>query len=228
MLGKSSRFYEAGFDIPKYKLDIHGESLFCRVINSFSKYFDNDKFIFLIRSDFEDREWIELNLRNMKLKDFSIIVSDQNTSGQAESVFLATKNYSDDNEELYIFNIDTILKNFSKLEISSDAYLETFEGAGDHWSFAEVDQEDNVLRTSEKERISPNCSNGLYYFKSVHIFNNYFKKYINSIDGESYIAPMYNLLVADNLNVKIKRIDSADILLCGTPEEYKKLICSKL
>lgn len=98
----------------------------------------------------------------------------------------------------------------------------------DHWSFAEVDKEDNVLRTSEKERISPNCSNGLYYFKSVYIFNKYFKKYSNSIDGESYIAPMYNLLIADDLNVKIKRIDSSDILLCGTPDEYKKLICSEL
>jgi hypothetical protein len=49
MLGKSSRFFEAGYDVPKYKLLVEGDPLFVKVVSSFKEYFSSDLFVFVVR-----------------------------------------------------------------------------------------------------------------------------------------------------------------------------------
>lgn len=39
MAGLSSRFAKAGYDKPKYMLDLKGNSVFFHAVNSFKKYF---------------------------------------------------------------------------------------------------------------------------------------------------------------------------------------------
>ena len=225
MLGRSSRFFDAGYTVPKYKLDVRGASLFSRVLSSFLEYFESDKFMFIVRSDFKDAEWVSVEAQNLGILNFSVIEVDRDTTGQGETVYLATKEMKILDEEIYIFNIDTILTNFTKSAVSSDGYLETFLAQGDHWSFAEVDMNDNVIRTTEKIKISDNCSNGLYYFKSASLYNYYFEKYQNNYEKETYIAPMYNLMINDEKVVKVKKENAEAVLLCGTPDEYLRLKC---
>lgn len=225
MLGRSSRFFDAGYTVPKYKLDVCGASLFSRVLSSFLEYFESDKFTFIVRSDFKDAEWVSAEAENLGILNFSVIEVDRDTTGQGETVYLATKEIKILDEEIYIFNIDTILTNFTKSTVPCDGYLETFLAKGDHWSFAEVDMNDNVIRTTEKIRISDNCSNGLYYFKSASLYNYYFEKYHNNYEKETYIAPMYNLMINDEKIVKVKKENAEAVLLCGTPDEYLRLKC---
>ena len=76
MLGRSSRFFDAGYTVPKYKLDVSGATLFSRVLSSFLEYFESDKFTFIVRKDFNDAEWVsvevqKLGILNLKMrKDF--------------------------------------------------------------------------------------------------------------------------------------------------------------
>ena len=225
MLGRSSRFFDAGYTVPKYKLDVSGATLFSRVLSSFLEYFESDKFTFIVRKDFNDAEWVSVEVQKLGILNFSVIEVERETSGQGETVYIATKKIKSLDEEIYIFNIDTILTNFTKSTESSDGYLETFLAEGDHWSFAEVDKNDNVIRTTEKIKISDNCSNGLYYFKSASLYNYYFEKYQNNYEKETYIAPMYNLMINDEKVVKVKKENAGAVLLCGTPEEYLMLKC---
>ena len=146
MLGSSSRFFDAGYTVAKYKLDVRGVILFCRVLNSFRAYFESDSFTFIVRKDFNDADWVSVEAQKLGVLNFEVIEVDRNTSGQAETVYLATKQFRNSDEEIYIFNIDTILTNFTKSITPSDGYLETFLAVGEHWSFAEVDMNDNVIR----------------------------------------------------------------------------------
>ena len=103
-------------------------------------------------------------------------------------------------------------------------YLEVFVGDGDHWSFIEPLSNNFVKRTTEKIRISDLCSNGLYYFNSITLFNETFERYktINYYN-ELYVAPMYNLLIENNLLVKYVLLEKNETIFSGTPEEYKDL-----
>ena len=47
MAGLSSRFFDAGFDKPKYALEAHGRTLFFHSVGSFGHYFDEVPFLFI-------------------------------------------------------------------------------------------------------------------------------------------------------------------------------------
>ena len=52
MMGKSSRFYNAGYKTHKFKLPVGESNLFVETVLSFKDYFDSDFFIFSINRTF--------------------------------------------------------------------------------------------------------------------------------------------------------------------------------
>jgi len=38
--------------------------------------------------------------------------------------------------------------------------------------------------------------------------------------GEKYIAPMYNLAIAEDADIRFSVIETDDVIFCGTPQEY--------
>ncbi len=227
MVGKSSRFFKAGYEKPKYQLEINGESVFSLSVKSFVNYFDTETFLFIIRSDYGTLDFVNSELSLLGIKNYHVRVIDHDTMGQAETVYLGTKDFDTD-EPLYIFNIDTFRHDFVKPEVASnsDGYLEVFEGEGDHWSFIEIDYNQKVVKTTEKDRISNLCSDGLYFFKRKSDFERIFcdlKALNETVKGEFYIAPMYNQLISEGANIRFDLIDSSQIDFCGTPDEYSAL-----
>nr|AAK17914.1 EcbE [Pasteurella multocida] len=204
MAGLSSRFFKAGYNVPKYQLKIGKESVFSWSVSSFKKYFKTDKFIFIYRDIYNTRSFIMSEIDKLGIDNYEIICLPSETLGQADTVYQGIKNIKVD-EEIYIFNIDSRISEFIKPVWTDqcDGYLEVFKGNGDHWSFALPENTTNrkVIRTAEKERISDLCSNGLYFFKNKYIYE---KLFINSkennkkLKNEFYIAPLYNDLISQN------------------------------
>jgi dTDP-glucose pyrophosphorylase len=231
MLGKSSRFYDAGYSIPKYKLTLgtDGKCVLDHVLESFRDSFKTDLFIFICRTDSNDKFFINEKLINLGISRFKIIEFEGDTRGQAESVEIAIVDESED-EELFIFNIDTILYNFKKdlNRKNIGGYIEVFYGDGNHWSFVEPSKTDiyRAIRVVEKERISNLCSNGLYYFSKIKYFNEALKNFKlknNHSSIELYIAPLYNELIELGMIIKYKIVDIKEIGFCGVPLEYENL-----
>ena len=230
MAGLSSRFFKAGYTKPKYQLDLNGETVFAWSVRSFERYFKTDKFIFIYRDVYETRDFLAQEVQKLGIMDYELVCLPEETLGQADTVYQGLKNVSDD-EEIYIFNIDSRIVDFVKPEWveQCDGYLEVFKGEGDHWSFALAEDEysKRVIRTTEKERISDLCSDGLYYFKQKLIFEQLFlnaKENKITAKNEYYIAPLYNDLIAQQAVVFYDLIANDRILFCGTPDEYKTLL----
>jgi dTDP-glucose pyrophosphorylase len=224
MAGKSSRYYNAGYDKSKYELLLDGMTVFEHSISSFKKYFNQEKFLFIVRAAQNSREFIENNCRKIGIKSFSIIELENDTLGQADTVLQGLNGVID--QPILIFNIDTFLKDYTKPSWiqQCDGYLEVFVGEGDHWSFIMPGQLNTVIQTAEKIRISNYCSDGLYYFKSSDMFKSLVLKNIkeqNFIKGELYIAPMYNKMISMNKVIKYALINIESIRFCGTPSEYE-------
>lgn len=236
MAGLSSRFSKAGYTKPKFQLEIENETMFEWAVKSFKKYFTTDTFLFIAREEDKYKSFLETKIKNLGIKDFRICFLDFQTKGQAETVYEGLIRNLDNipNEGLYIFNIDSKKHNFIEPEWINevDGYLELFLGHGDHWSFAQLDRESNVLQTAEKNRISDLCSNGLYYFKSFETYRLAYKDMMDNSKfdkGECYIAPMYNFLISNEYVIKGKVVPLSSISFCGTPNEYKDLLstCNK-
>jgi len=233
MGGLSQRFQKAGYKVPKYKLNIDGKSMFYRVVSCFREFFERERFLFIIR--FEDQDFILDEIKKLGIKHPLIKYINQNTQGQADTVYKGVENLNQyEDERLIIFNIDTIRHNFCIPQYvlnKYDGFLEVFIASGDSWSFIKPEFKflpvGKVLKTTEKERISQLCSTGLYGFKSIRLFKKYFKKAIQlglKTKDEYYIAPIYNLLIEDGYNIGYYRIDSCDITPVGIPSEYSELI----
>lgn len=233
MAGLSSRFTKAGYDKPKYMLPLYGKSVFYHSINSFKKYFLNTPFLFIARSIMDTEQFLQYEIKNLGIKNTTIIILDHETAGQAETVEYGIQKANINNQTpLTIFNIDTFRKNFTFPEQewfkNSYGYLEVFKGEGANWSYVEPNhttQEPIVIRTTEKDPISDLCCNGLYHFRTMYSF-------LSALDlerkkpssSELYIAPLYNFLIKNNNPVHYNIIKKELITFCGLPNEYEFLL----
>lgn len=232
MAGKSSRFFKAGYKKPKYELPLGPRScVFNEAIKSFKSYFESDLFLFITRDGPKVKGFVEKQCKELGIKKYEIISLKDETSGQAETVLLGLNKskFTNHNDEVYIFNIDSIRINFKKPSRAFldniGGYLEVFKGKGNHWSFALAKENNLVSKTTEKIRISDLCSNGLYYFSSANLFVETFYDFedINNYN-EFFIAPMYNIMIEKNLKVKYKLVKNSDTLFSGVPSEYESLL----
>ena len=88
MAGLSSRFFKAGFDVPKYQLMLHEKTVFARALLSFQAYFDSDLFLLIIRDVYDTKAFVERELQHLGIKHYHICVLDAETEGQAHTVYL--------------------------------------------------------------------------------------------------------------------------------------------
>lgn len=231
MAGLSSRFFKAGYELPKYQLELpNGQTVFEWAVTSFEHYFQTEKFVFIVRDVYNTPEFVRQQILKMNIKDAEVVILNRETVGQAETVSMGLEALTnlDIQDECYIFNIDSRRHNFEKPNVSSrsDAYLEVFEGEGEHWSFIEVNSENKVIRTTEKVRISNLCSDGLYFFKHISVFLELVKTALvqqDFVKGELYIAPLYNKMIQTNQVVGYELIQENQISFCGTPDEYQDI-----
>jgi len=233
MAGLSSRFFDAGFTDPKYKLMLENKTVFFHAVSSFRKFFDVESFMFVCRDDFDTPAFIEAELEKLGLNNVVLKILNRETRGQAETVSLSLDSVSvGDLEPLTIFNIDTFRPNFEYPRCFSvtevDGYLETFIGSGKNWSNVVPGHGGHVKYTAEKMEVSEYCCTGLYYFKRAIDFDSAFnvikdKGTNNQRGNELYIAPMYNVLIEQGKDIRFSVIEKDDVVFCGTPDEYNAL-----
>lgn len=237
MCGLSKRFRAAGFDVPKYTLPLGAGSMFRSAVCGFESLFELCPFLFICRADDGAEDFIrrELSEWTTAPRTWRIVVLKQDTSGQADTVYQGLKALDvADEEPLTIFNIDSHHRHFRYPEDFSlsdvDGYLEVFAAEGEHWSFVRPapgsDRLHAVAEVAEKTRISTLCSTGLYYFRRAEMFFALFEATLDrSADalqgGERYIAPLYDSAVNLGFDIRFHRIDPAEILFSGTPDEYR-------
>ena len=239
MAGLSSRFFQAGYTVPKYMLELHGHSVFAHALGSFAALFGQERFLVVCRdlhgtSDFVRRECAALGL---PIASLDLVVLGRVTAGQAETVAegLRVAGVAPDTP-LTIFNIDTFRPGFrypADLDLAAiDGYLEVFEGPGNHWSFVRPDPDApdarRAVEVAEKVRISALCSDGLYHFREAGLFLDLYGETAGQDPamlqgGERYVAPLYNIAIARGCDIRYSIVAMDDIRFCGTPAEYDAL-----
>jgi NDP-sugar pyrophosphorylase family protein len=229
MAGRGERFHAEAPDLPKPLIPVRGKPMFLWALAGLPLA-QASRVLLIVNGSVaahapadRAREWgVDGEIRE--------VVLDEITRGQAESVLLglAAAGCADSDESLVIFNSDTVINDGWYHEILDSpadlgGALQVFEADGDHWSFAELDAGGFVRRTTEKERISPWCSTGLYWFSSTARFCGLVNEALGAWSpgsNEIYVAPLFNLLIG--AGERVKAISAREVTCLGTPTELDR------
>jgi len=240
MAGRGSRFVDAGYTDPKPFIDVARKKMILRVVENLTPY-EPYRFIFLARREHED--YIK---RHMSFAT-NVIYVDEVTEGAACTVLLA-KELINSKEPLLIANSDQLVQ-WDNCEITSangyywkesnnvqdmintanyyyyDAMIATFYANHPKWSYAAVDDNDEVYRVAEKKVISEHATVGVYWYRRgcdfVRAAQQMIAKNIR-VNNEFYVCPVFNELIAMRKRIGIYPI--REMYGLGTPEDLERYL----
>lgn len=227
MAGRGSRFRAAGYQVPKYAIEVHGRTLFewsLLSLRDFTSQGAPVTFVALREHavlPFVERQCAKLGIARANTAEIEDV-----TDGQASSVLAAAPHLNAD-RALLVYNIDTFVhpQSLRAGDVRGDGWIPCFPGAGEGWSFARADGQSRVLEVREKKRISPHASVGLYGFSSFKLYSEAYHAYYADGQklerGEKYIAPLYNQLLAWKRPVYLSELPLAAVHPLGTPDEVR-------
>lgn len=225
MAGRSQRFADAGYDAPKFMLQLQGRSVFAHAVGSFEAQFATHPFVFV--TALETVTWVEDAVRGLGIESWEVVGLDRHTAGQAETVEHGLGGWGG---PLTIFNIDTFRPGFrfpgAPLD-GADGWLEVFRGEGANWSYVKPapGPEPWALETAEKRPISDLCCTGLYHFGAADDFHAALAAERQAPQAaELYVAPLYNHLIRQGRRIGYRLVDRDEVVFCGTPSEYEGLL----
>ena len=197
---------------PAYEID--GEPLLYKALNSrcwYGNVIKEDDLIFVMRN-FEQLKGLQQLITSLFPKGRQLIIPDL-TRGALMTTLAGTSIIEDYSETIVVDLVDILFtSDFKPEEIfekdeSISGIIPYFESKHPQYSYLEIDNYSNVLRTREKKVISNYASAGVYFFKNLSIF---LASVQYSIDNESYISfksklflcPSFNGIINEKYNVK--------------------------
>ena len=223
MAGRGSRFSNFGYTTPKPFIEINGKSMFLWALKSLEGL-DITNLIIIVLEEHKIQYSLDSILKKHCLYPYKIITLKSVTEGQLCTV-MAAESLVINNESILIISSDTlVISEISNIinddNSSTDGIISTMiSEIGNNWSFVKLNELGNVIEVAEKNRISNYISTGLYYFKNSNTFFKYAHQLIDMnirVNGEFYIIPVYELLLKNNLKVKIA--NSLQMWDMGNPE----------
>lgn len=232
MGGLGSRFRKMGYTVPKYMIEAKGKSLFEWSMISLEGYREQaNQYIFIAMKDdsCDVEQFINGKCEELGFKNYHVIVLDYLTDGQATTAMKAEQYWNPVNA-LLIYNIDTYVEagEMNSAELKGDGFIPCFQADGNHWSFVRLDDNGKVVEIKEKKRISNYCTLGAYYFKTCRLYKELYEEYYRKteklVNGEKYVAPLYDYLLSKQGEIFISDIDPKKVHVLGTPEELQAFL----
>lgn len=216
MAGAGKRFRDAGYDVPKFMIDVVGQPMIARVIANMPK----GRFIFLVQREHLEKFPVETLLEEYA-PGSAIIPVDGLTEGAACTCLLA-RDLIDSDRPLLIANCDQLMgwdpDHFIGTVGSDDGAILTFTSNSPKNSYVNV-CDGFVTEVAEKDVISDIATCGVYYYRKGKYFVEGALEMISKgirTNGEFYVAPAYNEIL-DWARVSIYWVDAHHPI--GTPED---------
>jgi NDP-sugar pyrophosphorylase family protein len=229
MAGRGSRFAEAGYDVPKPLIPVHGVPMIKVVVDNLTPKCEH-RFIFICQqSHIEQYDLIP------KLKSYAKNVEVVNTNGITEGqvcTALLARDYFDNDEPLMSANADQFVEfdinhylHFMQHQ-SFDGLIMTMKSQDPKWSYAETDGSGFVTKTAEKQVISSDATVGIFNFAEGRDLVRSAERLIREnvrTNNEFYTCPCYNYLIADGKKIGIYGVggEYSGMYGLGTPGDLQ-------
>lgn len=229
MAGAGSRFANAGYTFPKPLIEVNHKPMIQVVVENLNI---EAKFIYLVQKEHYEKYNLKY-LLNLITPNCEIVQVDGLTEGAACTTLLA-KEHINNNKHLIIANSDQFVEwdsnNFyySVVGDKIDGSILTFKATHPKWSFVKLDENGFVTELAEKKPISDIATVGIYCWDKGSDYVKYAEQMIEKnirVNGEFYVAPVYNEAIADGKRIKTYNIEKMWGL--GTPEDLNNFLKNK-
>jgi len=229
MAGAGSRFQKAGYKLPKPLIDVLGEPMIKRVVDSLNI---EGNYIFIVQKEHREKYNLDIIL-NLIVPKCKIIEVDGITEGAACTTLLA-KQYINNDNPLIIANSDQYIEwdsvNFMYRmnEQNIDGGILIFTADNPKWSFVKTNNLGYVTEVAEKNPISNQATVGIYYWSKGSNYVSCAESMISKnirVNNEFYVCPVYNESILNG--DKIKTYIVKNMCGLGTPEDLDNFILSK-
>jgi len=231
MAGEGSRFLKEGWTTPKPLIQLKGKCLFQRAMGSVTDVNAPMKYSFIVRQEHIDNQHIDQLLKEV-CPTANLFSVQQTTRGAVETCLKAESAIAKD-DALLIMDCDLEFKSPQLVEFIRSVLeqpveevdggaLVSFESQDPRYSYAQVNADNRVLRTAEKEVISNHALCGAYFFSTSRDFLSAAHRLLNEpvfTKPEFYVSLLYNYLLRDNQTVRLFPLE--EYYSYGTPEELK-------
>ena len=230
MAGAGSRFATAGYADPKPLIRVHGTPMIQLVIDNLRPSDHDARFVFICQRSHVQR--YELRTRFSAWAPNAVMVEiDGLTEGAACTVLKAAAHIDNDaplmiaNSDQYVdCRIDDYLAGMAQRGL--DGLIMTMKANDPKWSFVGLDARGLVTTVVEKKVISDEATVGIYNFRRGRDFVAGAREMIAAngrVNGEFYVAPVYNQLIAKGARVGIHNIgrDGAGMHGLGIPADLQ-------
>lgn len=226
MAGAGRRFAEAGYELPKPFIDVHGKPMIERVLENL--YFPEAQFVLIAQKEHMLR-FNNVFTRLGQQYPVQVLTVNRLTEGATCTVLTAARAINNE-IPIIIANSDQILDIDVKKFVSDsdnrglDGSILTFWANDPKWSFAEVINSGLVTRVVEKQVISEHATAGLYYFRRGRDFLHAAVDMIvrnDRVNNEFYVAPTYNYAIRAGARIGIYEMDVSAMHGLGTPADLQ-------
>lgn len=229
MAGKSSRFFDAGFTMPKYLLPLSpkedSKTMIEGAVDSLKM---KGQLFFIVQRD-HCMFGIDTFLQT-KYPGCIVLYLEHYTGGCVESVYEAAKGYLDNEAPLIISNCDQYLEWDSSrfLEICRQPHVDgcvlTYYANTTKNSYCRVDETGKCLEFREKQVISEHSLVGVHYWKRgsdfIQAAEDMLKNNVRDA-GEYYVSTSYNYLIAKGKYITHVPLGETEIYhTIGVPQTY--------
>lgn len=236
MAGKGSRFANAGYQTPKPMILINGVPMIQLVINNITPQLPH-RFIFICQKEHA----ASFNLAKylpVWAPGCQIIFLEEITPGAACTV-LAAQHLIDNEHPLMIANSDQYVSIDINLFLKKstdknlDGLIMTMSATDPKWSFAALNDEELVTQVAEKDPISNHATVGIYYFNQGKDFvanANSMIKNKELVNGEFYVAPVYNHLIKLGKKIGVFSVgrEGDGMYGLGTPQDLAQFLADPI
>lgn len=214
MAGRGSRFADAGYDLPKPLIPVLGKPMTEVVISNLRPSRDH-RFIFLCLKEHIDLYGIDERLRQWS-PGCEVLAVDKVTEGAACTVLLA-RDFINKEEPLMIANcdqwVDVQMDDYlAELDRSgADGLIMTMRADDAKWSYVRFDDKGEPCEVVEKQVVSNEATVGIYNYRRGRDFVAAAESMIGKglrVNGEFYVAPAYNEMIALGMKIAIFNIGS--------------------
>ena len=227
MAGRGSRFFDAGYEMPKPLIDINGHPMIEYVVKNITPNQDH-RFIFICQEEHIQKYHLDITL-NAIAPSCTIIPITYITEGAACTVLLAEQ-YINVEAPLLIANsdqyVDVDINDYVDSIRENDGLIMTMPANHPKWSYIQFDNQGYVTLVREKEVISNEATVGIYNFARGNEFVEFAHQMIRKnirVNNEFYVAPIYNEMIASGKKIVFKNVGDKMHGL-GVPEDLEKFL----
>lgn len=227
MAGRGSRFSKLGFDLPKPLIPLHGKPFFWWATESLRRQTPLREMVFVVLEEHCRQFQIDQQVHAF-YPDARIVAIPEVTAGAAETAMVGLRALQTEgpvaiNDCDHAFECQGVESVLERLGSELGGALMCFSSDNPAYSYAEMDaQQRHVVRTAEKQVISPYAIGGCYFIAQPRRFEALYAEYVENCPyQELFMSGVFNLMIEQGSQVGMVKASLHRSF--GTPDEMEQM-----